>query len=114
MDEELRKELTELQREWLEHLRRWERRGGTLKAYAVSEGVDHRRLYRFRKLLVGKGMYREGEGKRPRFVRAQLQFQSGPATTCRIRFRNGCVVELIGEPRGEVFREILHTVNALS
>ena len=113
MERELHEELTELQREWLEHLQAWERRGGTLKAYAAQEGLDHRRLYRFRKILQRKGVYREGEAKRPRFVRAQLQLQSEAVGMCRIRLRNGCVVELASEPSGLALRDILHTVSAL-
>ena len=45
MDKELRAELTELQSEWLSHLRAWEQSGGSLKSYAEYAGVDHRRLY---------------------------------------------------------------------
>jgi hypothetical protein len=112
MDSELRAELTELQRGWLEHLQAWERSGSTLKAYATREGLDHRRLYRFKRLLTNKGSYREGEAMRPRFVRAQVGVESEPVGICRVRFRNGCVVELAGDPSG-VLREILQTVGSL-
>lgn len=113
MDKELRAELRELQSEWLEHLRTWERSGVTLKAYAQGEGLDHRRLYRFKRILTDKGMYREGEATSCRFVRAQFQFESEPVPICRIRLRNGCVVELGGELGGVSLRELLHTVSAL-
>ena len=113
MDRELRAELTELQSEWLEHLRGWERSGLRLTAYARREGIDHRRLYRFRRLLTDKGVYREGEVVSARFVRAQVQLESEPVSMCRVRFRNGRVVELGGEPSAVVLREILHTVATL-
>lgn len=113
MDGELRAELTELQSEWLEHLRGWERSGLRLSAYARREGLDHRRLFRFRRLLTDKGVYREGEAVSRRFVRAQVQLESEPASRCRVRFRNGCVVELGGEPSAAALREILHTVGTL-
>lgn len=113
MDRELRAELTELQSEWLEHVRAWERSGLRLTTYARREGLDHRRLFRFRRLLADKGVYREGESVSQRFVRAQVRFESEPASMCRVRFRNGCVVELAGEPSAAAFREILQTVGAL-
>ena len=113
MDSELRAELTQLQSEWLEHLYTCERSGLTLKAYAQREALDHRRLYRFRRILTDKGMYREGAAASRRFVRAQFQFESEPVSRCRVRFRNGCVVELGGECGGVSLRELLHTVSAL-
>lgn len=113
MDSELRAELTQLQSEWLEQLRTWERSGVTLKAYAQCEGLDHRQLYRFKRLLTDKGVYCEAEAASRRFVRAQFQFEGEPMSSCRIRFRNGCVVELAGEPSGLALREILHTLSAL-
>jgi hypothetical protein len=113
MDRELRAELTQLQDEWFEHLRRWERSGVTLKAYAQREGLNHRRLYRFKRILSDKGVYREGEAASPRFVRAQIHVEREAVSLCRIRFRNGSVVELGGELKGVALRELLHTVSAL-
>ena len=113
MDKELRAELTELQGEWLSHLRAWEQSGGSLKSYAEYAGVDHRRLYRFKRILTDKGVYREGEEKRRRFVRAEVQFQSEPLWSCRVRFRNGCVVEFGGEFRATALRELLQAVSTL-
>lgn len=113
MDKELHAELTELQSEWLAHLRRWEQSGVTLKTYAERAGVDHRRLYRFKRILTDKGVYCAGEAPAPRFVRAELQFDSEPVSTCRVRFHNGCVVEFSGALGGGVLRELLHTVSTL-
>ncbi len=112
MDREQRAELTELQREWLGHLREWEQSGVTLKAYAEFAGVDHRRLCRFKRLLTDKGVYREGQASSPRFVRAEVELQS-EAVSWRVRFRNGCVVEFGGELHAGTLRELLHTVSAL-
>ncbi len=103
MDRELRAELTELQSEWLGHLRAWEQSGVALKAYAEFAGVDHRRLYRFKRLLTDKGVYREGQASSPRFVRAEVEFEN-EAVRCRVRFRNGCMVELGGELRADILR----------
>jgi len=113
MDRELRAELTQLQGEWLEHLRNCERSGLALKAYAQREGLNHRRLYRFKRLLTDKGVYREGEALSQRFVRAQIHVEHEPVSLCRVRFRNGCVVELGGELNGVALRELLHAVGTL-
>ena len=113
MDEELRSELTQLQRSWLEHLQSWERSGSTLKAYAERHALDHRRLYRFKRILSDKGVYREGEAMSRRFVRAQVEVRDESVTTCRVRFRNGCVLEFGVEPSAVALREILHTVATL-
>ena len=113
MDSELQGELTQLQSEWLEHLRRCEQSGLGLKAYAQREGLNHRRLYRFKRILTDKGVYREGEAVSARFVRARIDFQSEAVSRCRVRFRNGCVLELGGELNGVVLRELLHTVGTL-
>ena len=78
MDKELRAELTELQSEWLGHVRAWEQSGVSLKSYAEHAGVDHRRLYRFKRILTDKGVYREGESVARRFVRAEVQCGSEP------------------------------------
>ena len=100
MDSELRAELTTPQSEWLQHLRSWERSGLSLKAYAQREGLDHRRLYRFRRLLTDKGVYREGEALSRRFVRAHVAPEREQVGLCRIRLANGCVVEFGVELRG--------------
>ena len=113
MDTELRAELTQLQSEWLEHLRNCERSGLALKAYAQREGLNHRRLYRFKRILTDKGVYREGEARSARFVRAQIEVEHEPVSMCRVRLRNGCVVELGAEMRSAFVRELLHTVSAL-
>ena len=113
MDTELRAELTQLQSEWLEHLRKCERSGLALKAYAQREGLNHRRLYRFKRILTDKGVYREGEALSARFVRARIHVEREPASVCRVRLRNGCVVELGTEVGGVFLRELLHTVSTL-
>ena len=112
MDEELRNELTQLQRSWLEHLQSWERSGSTLKAYAERHGLDHRRLYRFKRLLTDKGVYGEGAVVSSRFVRAQVDVQDESAPRCRVRLRNGCVVE-VDEPSPALLAQLLHTVSTL-
>ena len=113
MDKELRAELTELQSEWLGHVRAWEQSGVSLKSYAEHAGVDHRRLYRFKRILTDKGVYREGESVARRFVRAEVQCGSEPLSSCRVRFCNGCVVEFGGELRGMALRELLQAVSTL-
>ena len=112
MDEELRNDLTQLQRSWLEHLQSWERSGSTLKAYAKRHGLDHRRLYRFKRILTDKGVYGEGAPVSRRFVRAQVEKQDESSTTCRVRFRNGCVIE-VDEPSAAVLSQLVHTVSTL-
>ena len=112
MDEELRNELTQLQRGWLEHLQSWERSGSTLKAYAERHSLDHRRLYRFKRLLTDKGVYGEGAAVSPRFIRARIAPEHKSITVCRVRLGNGCVVE-IDEPSAALLEQLLRTVSAL-
>jgi hypothetical protein len=114
MDEELGHELTQLQQSWLEHLHAWERSGASLKAHAERHGLDHRRLYRFKRILTDEGVYREGEAVVRRFVRAQVVPMSESAPVCRIRLGNGCVVELVGDTSSKLLRELLHTLSTLS
>ena len=102
MDRELRRELTELQQSWLEHLHGWEQSGLRLTAYARREGLDERRLCRFKRILRDKGVYREGEAVTRRFVRAEIVRSAEAGAACRIRLRNGCVVELSEAPSGSV------------
>ena len=52
----MRNDLTQLQHSWLEHLQSLERSGSTLKTYAERHGLDHPRLYRFKRILSDKGM----------------------------------------------------------
>ena len=100
---QLRAELIQLQSEWLEHLRKCDRSGLALKASAQREGLNHRRLYRFKRILTAKGAYREREALSARFVRAQTEVEHGPVPMCGVRFRNGCVVELGSEARGYMY-----------
>lgn len=104
--------LTDRQREYLEHLRRWEASGQTLKAYAAEHDLELRVLYDFKKRLVGKGLW-PSRRSTPRFVRAQL-IDGEPAVGCRVHLPNGAVVELACPPHAEAWRELLETVHALS
>lgn len=113
MDEGLREELTRLQQSWLEHLYAWERSGTSLKAYAERHGLDPRRLYRFKRRLTDKGVYQAGEALRRRFVQAHVGPLADSAPMWRVRFNNGCVVELVGGSSPASLRELLHTVGTL-
>jgi hypothetical protein len=54
------KELTQIQRSWLEHLRRAEQQGVTLVQYAQSAGIKVGGLYEARRTLSRKGVPRPG------------------------------------------------------
>ena len=48
--------LTEQQRHWLEHIRACEATGKPMVEYATGNGLDVRRLYQWKKVLVNKGV----------------------------------------------------------
>ncbi len=93
-----RTELTERQRFWLAHLRRCERGHGSLKAYAVENGLGVSALYEAKSTLRRKGVLGDAI-TRPRFVRVEHEPEPGAAPMlCRVRLTNGVLVEMACAP----------------
>jgi hypothetical protein len=103
--------LTEREREALEHMRKAQELGTTLKEYAARFGLDVQKLYQLRKPLVRKGALGParseakepcGAGKVSALVPVRI-VSSGPAPgstpmACRLMHPSGWVIECGGFP----------------
>jgi hypothetical protein len=103
--------LTEREQEALEHMRKAQELGTTLKEYASRFGLDVQKLYQLRKPLVRKGALgpARSEAKGPRradkasaLVPVRI-VPSGPApgstpVACRLMHPSGWVIECGGFP----------------
>jgi len=100
--------LTEREQQALEHMRKAQEQGITLKEYAVRTGLDVQHLYQLRKPLVRKGAL--GPARRPEphkdkssaFLPVRV-VPSGPAAgampmACRLVHPSGWVFECSGLP----------------
>jgi hypothetical protein len=103
--------LTEREREALEHMRKAQELGTTLKEYASRFGLDVQRLYQIRKPLVRKGALGpvHNQVREPHSVDKPSGFlpvrivSSAPApssatATCRLVHPSGWVLECDGFP----------------
>jgi hypothetical protein len=103
--------LTEREQQALEHMRKAQELGTTLKEYASRFGLDVQRLYQLRKPLVRKGALGpvHGQVREPRSVDKTGGFlpvrivSSAPApsrapVTCRLVHPSGWVLECDGFP----------------
>ena len=84
-------DLTERQQFWLEHLRGWEKSGGSMASYAAAQGLEVRALYHWKRWLVNKGLFKTLH-KRPRFKRVKV-VDSPSAAGCRLHLPNGALLE---------------------
>jgi len=94
--------LTERQLFWLEHVRRCEASGQSVKAYAAEHDVSEISLYSYRKRFGGL------RTATPRLVRAQVASATLP---CRVLLRNGLVVEF--GVAGDELAGVLRTLSEL-
>ena len=104
--------LTDREQQALEHMRKAQELGVTLKAYAARFGLDVQKLYQLRKPLVRKGALgpvrrQSSEPCRPekmgaflpvRVVPAAPASNSTAATACRLVHPSGRVLECAGLP----------------
>lgn len=104
------KALTERQHYWLNHLRACEQAGQGMKAYALSQGLNIKTLYTWKKTLVKKGVLPR---TRPvRFQKAQIM---GAVTTSewRIQLPNGVAVAFSGSVDAGTLGTVLKTAVAV-
>jgi len=98
-----RQDLTKSQSRWLSHLRRCEAQGGTMSAYASSQGLSLGAMYEAARTLRRKGAWpgagSPGRGSRPaasergpEFVRVRTPLPCKDASW-RARLPNGVVLE---------------------
>jgi hypothetical protein len=102
--------LTEREQQGLEHMRKAQELGITLKEYAARVGLDVQHLYQLRKPLVRKGALGSGRGPDPEPRRDKSSaflpvrvVPSGPAAVgmsmaCRLVHPSGWVFECDGLP----------------
>jgi hypothetical protein len=103
--------LTEREQQALEHMRKAQELGTTLKEYASRFGLDVQKLYQLRKPLVRKGALgpARSEAKKPRradeasaLVAVHIvpsgAAPGGTPVTCRLMHPSGWVIECGGLP----------------
>jgi hypothetical protein len=103
--------LTEREQQALEHMRKAQELGMTLKAYALKFGLDVQQLYQFRKPLVRKGAF--GPARTPSKQARKADKASawvpvrivssgatpaGTPVACRLMHPSGWVIECCGFP----------------
>ena len=90
-----RKELTERETFWLEHLRACA--NGSLKEYAAAHGLDLRALYDAKARLKRQGLLTAAPARLVRVERTESSV--GSAALCRVHLRNGTAVEVACAPQ---------------
>lgn len=98
--------LTEREQQGLEHMRKAQELGTTLKEYAARFGLDVQKLYQLRKPLVRKGALgplphckAEEPVKAGAFLPVRVvPAASGTPVACRLVHPSGCVLECDGLP----------------
>jgi len=84
--------LTAKQQEWLEHIRRCESLGGTMRGYAEARGLELRTFYSW-KYRLGKLGVLERKESPGIFRRVALRMEPSSAQAVRVRLPNGVVIE---------------------
>jgi len=92
MSDKPEQKLTVQQSDWLEKLKACDASGKSMKAFALSEGLDIKDLYSWKKTLVKKGVL--PRSRSPRFQQAQIIDAIG--YECRMLLPNGITVILAG------------------
>jgi hypothetical protein len=101
--------LTEREQQALEHMRKAQELGSTLKGYAAKCGLDVQQLYELRRRLVRKGAFgppprrkAQEPGKAGAFLAVRVvpaaPVPSSPLVTCRLVHPSGWVLECDGLP----------------
>jgi hypothetical protein len=101
--------LTEREQQALEHMRKAQELGSTLKGYAAKFGLEVQQLYELRRRLVRKGAFgplprrKVGEPDKagaflPVRVVPAATVPSGTSVTCRLVHPSGWVLECDGLP----------------
>lgn len=101
--------LTERQQYWLKHLRACEASGQGMKAYALSQGLDIKDVYSWKKALVKKGVL--PRTRAPRFQRAQM----APVVEShwQVQLPNGVSVSFAGAVDANTLGTVLKTAAAI-
>jgi hypothetical protein len=87
-------ELTERQREWLEHLRACRSQGRSLKAYAEQQGLNLQRFYHWHRRLKRLGLV--AMVAPVSFAAVRVSTAPGVTGSQRLHFPNGLMLEWDG------------------
>jgi len=87
-------ELTERQREWLEHLRACRAQGLSLKAYADQQELNLQRFYHWHRRLKRLGLV--ATDARVNFAAVRVSAAPGVTGSQRLHFPNGLMLEWDG------------------
>ena len=99
-------ELPERERMWLLRMQAWERSGQSGRVFATEAGVTLSALRYWRGVLIGKGLFSPAKDASPLFQKVSItppQLVAG----CRLRLRNGVVMEVDGGLDGEGLARLL-------
>jgi len=101
--------LTTQQSDWLEKLNACKASGKSMKAFAISKGLDIQDLYSWKKILVKKGVL--PRSRTPRFQQVQIMDTTG--YEYRILLPNGVTVILPSGAHDINLENILHSAKQL-
>ena len=97
-------EMTEIQRQSLEHLERARREGLSVKAYARAHGIPAQRIYdSVGRLRRRDGLKGQPSKSRDRFIKVKITAPQPAESTavCRLLIQDGLVIECLQwPPRG--------------
>ena len=104
-------DLTERQRYWLEHLRAWEKGGGSMKDYAAAHGLGVKEFYSWKQVLGERGLLAKSEASPPLFQRVVLEQRT--ESLCRIEYPNGVRIEIGGPLSSAMLVTIFRSVGGM-
>ena len=113
------RDLTERQREWLNHVQAAQGNGEALTAYAKRRGLSVGSLYEAKRRLRQAGVIQAAQTENStktgavRFVELAVHPGSTAATgsSLRIQLANGTVLDWSEAPRGEALRDLFGIVS---
>jgi hypothetical protein len=111
----LRRELTERQRYWLDHIESCEQLGQSTKAYAELHGLSVSMMYSWRKKLSAKGVLsdRTKSCGPSRFERVRVVGAEPLCGECCITLPNGVQIGFSGAVDGGLLSTVLHAASRL-
>ena len=104
--------LTEIQRYWLNHLKRCAQRKQSMAEYAMAHNLKITKLYYWSKRLRALGLL-PVQSSSVTFTPVKLIPPVKPMPSLRVRFANGAVIEFDGAVQGAVLKELLSMLSRL-
>jgi hypothetical protein len=91
-------DMTELQRQALEHLERAHREGSSVKAYARAHGISAQQIYDTVGRLRRRGALPAHSSKSSKFIAVKIAPPSPSTAVCRMLMSSGLVIECLQWP----------------